>query len=244
MTNNLFFCDHCFKKNEDEKIYFECYQKQKFLKHIDTCKHKTKVFNAKKAMPSFYCEHCKTHFDSWGWAKHQERNQKYWDSISGLKLIRGKEFDNEFNQLTCNNFVRCGKRYPSFENMIEQNNIWIPPMASKEDLEKDRQKRIKILQERTEKLKREPKYITDKDGSTLDIIFTAPTIEFCNCCGKWVDEYDYGYQHLLYFYLRHHRDNQYYRKKFKKDIICRCETNTSSESDSEDEESIDSGIII
>lgn len=243
MSNNLFFCDHCFKKNEDEKIYFECYQKQKFLKHIDTCKHKTKVFNAKKAMPSFYCEHCKTHFDSWGWARHQERNQKYWDSIRGLKFIKGKDFDNEFNQLSCNNFVRCGKRYPSFDDMISLNNIWIPPMASKETIEKEREKKIKILHEKTEKLKREPKYLKQKDGSTLDIIFTTPTIEFCNSCGGWVDEYDYGYEHLLYFYLKHHKDNKYYRNHFKNQIICRCNT-SSSESESEDEESIDSGIII
>ena len=218
----LFYCDHCLKKNEDGK--YTCnsfYQKQKFLKHIETKKHLDKVKNSKDEEPSFYCKHCNCYFNSWAWDLHREKNEKLWQSLRGLRVLYGMRYENYFKELSCNNFVFKNKRYSSFNDLIEKNDLHIPHVATPEQVKKDNE-RIKRLEE----LKKDNSEIKLEDGSTIQKKFTEVKLDYCMDCGGWINEYNYTMSHIEFQYIQQLGQPSYMTKsnleKFRSQK-CSCE---------------------
>ena len=130
MNRPVFFCDHCSKYDDNNRQFYNTFDKTKYNKHLTTSKHLENVEKHKDYEPCFECKYCKEIFDSKGYEEHKRKNQQLWDSKNGLKITYGADlYKNRFSDLSCNNFVVDKKRYSSFEEMVEKGNVRILPYA-------------------------------------------------------------------------------------------------------------------
>tara|TARA_R110001632_G_scaffold207268_2_gene331306 strand:+ start:2604 stop:3386 length:783 start_codon:yes stop_codon:yes gene_type:complete len=112
MRNALYFCDLCTKETIDNNgtitnDYFECYQKQGWIKHLKTSKHLTNCKKIEQDPKSVTCRYCDKKFSEKGYEIHKQRNQPLWD----MKKIGMSVAD----KMICNHFIVGKKRYDSIE---------------------------------------------------------------------------------------------------------------------------------
>jgi len=229
---NLFFCDHCSKKDENgNKMAMEFYQKQKYIKHIQSLKHNKKINEDKNAEPSFKCDHCGEHFNSWSWDLHRERNNEYWEKLRGLKVLYGTRFNDLFKNLSCSSFEFKSKRYNTFKDLLDKNDIRVPYVATKEQQKKENE-RLKALEEYEKQKEKNSQEIVLDDGSTIQKKFTKVILDYCLDCNGWIDAYGYGNNHIEFQYLLDKPSymTEYYLDELRNNC-CKCDQEDNSEED-------------
>jgi len=112
MRNPIYFCDICNKERLDNEgnivyDYFECYQKQGYMRHLKTPKHIKMCKEVEEDPKSVTCRYCNKKFSEKGYEIHKKRNQPLWDMKKiGMSVANG---------MTCNNFTVGKKRYESID---------------------------------------------------------------------------------------------------------------------------------
>lgn len=226
---HTYFCDHCKVNKDDENLYFSHYQKQKYEKHKQTQKHKEKIACAKDASPNFFCNYCGEFFNSWSWDSHQKRNKTYWDNLRGLKFVYGyKSIGDKFEGLTCNNFICDGKRFSTFQQMVEFNDLKIiNPATEEEHIKAEKKKKQKEEREKKEIERLKP--LDDPEYYKNEFYF-----ETCDQCLGYTDPFEYGQALLEKQFTRQHGSNFRY-KWVNNQCGCRSETEETDSSSSDDE---------
>jgi len=216
---SVFFCDHCSKYDNNNRKFFNTFDKSKYNKHLTTSKHLENVEKNKKCEPCFECDYCNETYDNKGYEEHKRKNQKLWNSLRGLKITYGTDlFKNRFSDLKCNHFVVDKKRYNNFDEMCEKGDVRILPIA----------KPSKHVVKRTKK-QSESDDIQVDENHTMDkryrkLIFMT----YCPDCCLIVNDIDATEEQIRFnFNIPYSQSKQTYQRFF-----CSCKY----ESDNSDDE--------
>tara|TARA_R110002012_G_scaffold80670_1_gene204443 strand:- start:23 stop:739 length:717 start_codon:yes stop_codon:yes gene_type:complete len=108
--SSRYFCDYCNKtevneKEEVTKVYFSCYQKTDWLRHISNKRH---IKNKEKCtkLSEYQCKFCFNYFDKDGYNNHMKVNKQFHEK---WELYENKEY-------TCNNFIINEQRASDFSD--------------------------------------------------------------------------------------------------------------------------------
>jgi len=113
MRTSVYFCDICSKETVNAKgelgvDFYNCYQKQAFIKHIQTPKHIKMCQKVKEDPASIECKYCKQKFSQVGYAIHCHRNKSLWDYK--------KRQHSEALKMECNDIIVGKQRFATFDD--------------------------------------------------------------------------------------------------------------------------------
>ena len=113
MRNSVYFCDVCSKETVNAKgelgvDFYNCYQKQAFIKHVQTPKHIRLCKKVEDDPMSIECKYCKQKFSQVGYAIHCTRNQSLWDYK--------KRGHCEALKMECNDIIVGKQRWATFND--------------------------------------------------------------------------------------------------------------------------------